>query len=1231
MTASEFREQFAAVAFALLMATSMVAGVAILGTQPIGDSDLDGTAAAAPGDQNWTYTGHSGAVRGVAVDETTGKIYSGSGDNEVHAINPDGTQDWAYTGHTDLVMDVAVNESDGTVFSGGWDNEVHAINPDGTVAWTYTQHTDNIYGVAVNSETGTIYTAAGNGEFHAINPDGTHKWNYTGQSGGEGVAVDESTGTVYTAGSSGVVALNADGTQKWTYGNHSNTVRGVAVDEETGTVFSASEDTEVHAINSDGSFKWAYTGHSNGVRGITVDESTGYVYTAGGNDYEVHALTPSGEYEWAYTGHDALTLHEVAVDDSAGYVYSASADNEVHSFEAEGGPRAPEGDVTGVVEDSNGNPVVNATVVAAAVNDSAADNPDVDRSQEEIEEFVQNSEPASWEEQLNQFDEFSEDGFNPSPSDLEQQQRVFMHTEEDWGTQPVPDHYLFFDRVFEGQPPDDLTPRAVIDSDDTAAFACWEPGTSWLEDDIDSSIPGFETSKCDVTVERIDPLDDSTGKRTIESNPLYKVWAAGNLGSKTHHVAAADLEPGYYKVYPEGSPEAATTYAVAPDEQTEQIQTDIESMVQGDCSDAADLIGYEAELCELEQKGAFEAKTTKTNANGEFAFSFNSSVSHVELRATKSGTPLDEVNDSDEFRDEIATDFENTVRSKFSAEAPSSSDLSDYNSGELEEYCREMESVSEDFGAPYYGEARASVPSEDVRITGQRAPIPEDVPQEIYQCGVFSYADDILNGNLANILPSFLDNADLEARFEHLMDFLTVNNDLLEEVNDATGADLVEYLDGDPSGIGDDELETIVNDGWGEVDDGLGFPEDERNGRTGGGDVPAPSPPETDVGELLEATWTVPNVDDWSEDAVALLVRLHFSDGSTKSLDRDSEYVSIEESTFGADEVKLEYPLNETDPASVNVDLDIATSDGIGSDPDTGDDTVKNPTFEGDVPALQHLQLSSLEPQAGGTLTMDAHPSSRAEWGGVDHVNITGPGCERSVDAADDSAEIGLCDEPGHTRVEVVFQNPDGEPFREVFNIETQTTAKSRPPTVRAMTGPTGRWLLTEGAEGKLDVTDGGSTVDIEVVAEEGDIPGRVAAHTTGISLAPETDINVRVAEGDQKNTIRKRIGVTLYTSPPEDYAVYYRNGKPIPFEEQTAYGHLEQQDSDQLVYDTYTGPNAELTFTSSENPGIIERMTHWVRLNWPINNPVASVSPAPLVGMLPLAGLLLVARRRKP
>ena len=75
--------------------------------------------------QAWSFTGHTGDVYDVAVDNN-GNVYSGSGDGTVRKIDPNGAEVWSFTGHTDVVEAVAV-DNNGNVYSGSRDETVRKL------------------------------------------------------------------------------------------------------------------------------------------------------------------------------------------------------------------------------------------------------------------------------------------------------------------------------------------------------------------------------------------------------------------------------------------------------------------------------------------------------------------------------------------------------------------------------------------------------------------------------------------------------------------------------------------------------------------------------------------------------------------------------------------------------------------------------------------------------------------------------------------------------------------------------------------------------------------------------------------------------------------------------------------------------------------------------------------------------------------------------------------------
>ena len=253
--------------------------------------------------EDWSFTGHSGTVLGVAVD-AQGFVYSGSADNTVRKINPNGVEVWSFTGHSSAVRAVAV-DAQGVVYSGSSDNTVRKISPAGNQVWSFFGHSNWVYKVAVDAQ-GFVYSGSSDNTLRKINPNGVEVWSFTGHTDNVlGVAVDAQ-GFVYSGSSDTTVRkIDPDGVEVWSFTGNSGWVWGVAVDAQ-GFVYSASGDNTVRKIDSDGNQVWRFTGHSFDVEAVAVD-AQGFVYSAS-IDQTVRKIDSDGNQVWSFTGHSNNVL-----------------------------------------------------------------------------------------------------------------------------------------------------------------------------------------------------------------------------------------------------------------------------------------------------------------------------------------------------------------------------------------------------------------------------------------------------------------------------------------------------------------------------------------------------------------------------------------------------------------------------------------------------------------------------------------------------------------------------------------------------------------------------------------------------------------------------------------------------------------------------------------------------------------------------------------------------------
>lgn len=895
-------------------------------------------------------------------------------------------------------------------------------------------------------------------------------------------------------------------------------------------------------------------------------------------------------------------------------------------------------EVSGRVYDQNGDPVENVTVHATGW-DRSNDPPTL--GGEPLHDITDRPVPDEWDNQVSNLDGFSPTSYDPSPSDVGPDTRVFLHTEKDWEAGDISDHWLVSKRVFEGTPPDGVTPHPTIDESEQAMFACWKPDDSLVGDSIDSSISGFATTSCEVTVERVDPLGNVEDSRTMDTEPLYEVWDPRNFGSKTHEVAATELQPGVYRVYPNGNQEAVMYYTVAPSGDVNKLDDTLPNLNGIDDCSTLDRIWVQQACAELKSQGPLGkyVSNATTNSTGHYNLSAPSNAERVELVGVKSGTGLESgTNEPDE--EAIRNEFEDAVNSNFrlhdEVRQPMDSFYEEKGRERFREICADMDNVMDDVGEPYFGQASSVVPNGNADIGGHRI-IPPNVDQLTLECASINIVESLMNNNLGFIDGGLMDDIsnlspnEQREKLEEILPFLRGNDALQEEFESRTNVDL---NSSDPDDYTNSEVETILSDGSTVIDETSGGNAGGGGGGNagggGGGGTSAPavgggSGEADEVAETISAQWPVGNVDDWEE--AQLLLRLDWSNGTTTTLNQSSEYVSVEENTLGVDVVHLsDYPVGEKDPAAVNPRLDVATSDGHDGGNTGG---VRNPTFDGTMPDTSHIKISTLAPGPNDRVTVSADGGE--SFGGIKRIEVTNPDGSKEEVAASEGAANFTTGGAGDHRVAVTVANSEGTEFVEVLRVRAKQTTQDRPPTLKASVGPTGRFaVIGNGMErGSIDVRDGAS--EIRIIGVLKDDPKTVSIHTTNADIASDATHSIELRKGAEEKAIDSSPRILLHQQKVSEEAIFWRNDHALPRGEQSTEGIVKVKNSSTVV-DTFAEAG-KLEVRSIDNPGPVQRLRHWADLRLP-GMPFLTVSipsiPMP-TEVLPILFAFVLKRRDPP
>ena len=115
----------------------------------------------------WSYLVGS-FVRSVAND-SAGNVYFGADDWSVRKLDSSGNQDWSYTGHSGAITKIVVDHNV-NVYSASKDNEIHKIDINGNFRWSFSLEQD-VTSLAVDNNE-NLYVGARDGVLRKINHRG---------------------------------------------------------------------------------------------------------------------------------------------------------------------------------------------------------------------------------------------------------------------------------------------------------------------------------------------------------------------------------------------------------------------------------------------------------------------------------------------------------------------------------------------------------------------------------------------------------------------------------------------------------------------------------------------------------------------------------------------------------------------------------------------------------------------------------------------------------------------------------------------------------------------------------------------------------------------------------------------------------------------------------------------------------------------------------------------------
>jgi len=287
-------------------------------------------------------------ITGVSISVDGGKIYAGSKDHNVYAIDAsDGSVLWQYLAEHEIAGSPAIDEN-GNIYVGSKDDYLYCLNPNGTLKWKFQLENDAINspvisplnvvivptvsrlyafsfegvslwkdnlgvdgltysgwyaGPAISSD-GTIYHP-GNSTLYAINPDGSLRWSLYIDAIGSSTPTIGDNGIIYIpsghgTGSNSLTAVNPNGTKAWSFTLQDMPYLSNPATGSDGTIYLGCDDSYLYAINSDGTLKWRYLMNSsmNG-SSFAIDANDNILTVSQFAGGPLVALNSEGNLKWS--------------------------------------------------------------------------------------------------------------------------------------------------------------------------------------------------------------------------------------------------------------------------------------------------------------------------------------------------------------------------------------------------------------------------------------------------------------------------------------------------------------------------------------------------------------------------------------------------------------------------------------------------------------------------------------------------------------------------------------------------------------------------------------------------------------------------------------------------------------------------------------------------------------------------------------------------------------------
>ena len=225
-----------------------------------------------------------------------GKIYFGSDDGKLYALNPDGSADWNYT-TGDKVRSAPTLDANGTIYFGSDDGKLYALDSNGSERWSYTTGAMVRSSPAIGTS-GKIYFGSDDGKLYALDANGSADWNYSTSNAIHSPPTISSEGMIYFGDSAGTVyELNSFGELQRFFDSFAAIHTTIALDPANQQLYFSNRNGNIYALSTASVASWnsaLWSFAANNLDSAPVVAEDGTIYIGSYDDARLYALAADG-------------------------------------------------------------------------------------------------------------------------------------------------------------------------------------------------------------------------------------------------------------------------------------------------------------------------------------------------------------------------------------------------------------------------------------------------------------------------------------------------------------------------------------------------------------------------------------------------------------------------------------------------------------------------------------------------------------------------------------------------------------------------------------------------------------------------------------------------------------------------------------------------------------------------------------------------------------------------